>query len=61
MDHDRQDGEGIGPQEYTGVKMEVLEWGAGAKPLVEGKFGGRKIFLVAATLRPETMYVILSV
>jgi leucyl-tRNA synthetase len=23
MDHDRQDGEGHGPQEYTGVKLEV--------------------------------------
>ncbi|KZS95395.1 leucyl-tRNA synthetase [Sistotremastrum niveocremeum HHB9708] len=56
MDHDRQEGEGIGPQEYTGVKMEVVEWGAKAKPEVEGKFDGRRIFLVAATLRPETMY-----
>ncbi|KAJ3789356.1 hypothetical protein GGU10DRAFT_404691 [Lentinula aff. detonsa] len=56
MDHDRQDGEGIGPQEYTAIKSEVLEWSAVAKSLVEGKLGGRKVFMVAATLRPETMY-----
>ena len=56
MDHDRQDGEGYGPQEYTGIKMEVLEWSPAAKTLIDGKVGGRKVFLVAATLRPETMY-----
>ncbi|KAK2465536.1 hypothetical protein APHAL10511_002428 [Amanita phalloides] len=59
MDHDRQDGEGIGPQEYTGLKMEVVEWGENALPIVEAakdKLAGRKIHLVAATLRPETMY-----
>ncbi|KAJ7434072.1 hypothetical protein FB451DRAFT_1312782 [Mycena latifolia] len=56
MDHDRSDGEALGPQEYTAVKMEVVEWGADAKDAFEGKVGGRKVFLVAATLRPETMY-----
>ncbi|KAF8494346.1 leucyl-tRNA synthetase [Russula emetica] len=56
MDHDRADGEGIGPQEYTGVKMEVVEWSAAAQKALERKLGGRKVFLVAATLRPETMY-----
>ncbi|EGN94714.1 hypothetical protein SERLA73DRAFT_96086 [Serpula lacrymans var. lacrymans S7.3] len=56
MDHDRQDGEGHGPQEYTAVKMEVVEWSEAAKAEIEGKVGGRKVFLVAATLRPETMY-----
>jgi leucyl-tRNA synthetase len=55
MDHDRQDGEGIGPQEYTAVKIEVLQWSEEAKKEVEGKVGGRKVFLIAATLRPETM------
>lgn len=57
MDHDRQDGEGIGPQEYTGIKMEVVEWSDAAKKSLEGKTGGRTVYLVAATLRPETMYV----
>ena len=57
MDHDRQDGEGIGPQEYTAVKMEVVQWSEEAKKEIEGRVGGRKVFLVAATLRPETMWV----
>ncbi|KAJ6478559.1 hypothetical protein C8R47DRAFT_1138813 [Mycena vitilis] len=56
MDHDRSDGEALGPQEYTAIKMEVAEWGAAAKEAIEGKVGGRTVFLVAATLRPETMY-----
>lgn len=55
MDHDRQDGEGVGPQEYTAMKMEVVEWSQAAKEAIEGKVGGRKVYLVAATLRPETM------
>ena len=57
MDHDRADGEGIGPQEYTGVKMQVTEWSPAAQNALEGKVGGRKVYLVAATLRPETMSV----
>ncbi|KAJ7222478.1 hypothetical protein GGX14DRAFT_428848 [Mycena pura] len=56
MDHDRSDGEALGPQEYTAVKMEVVEWSAGAKNIIGDRVGGRKVFLVAATLRPETMY-----
>ena len=59
MDHDRQDGEGIGPQEYTGIRMEVTEWGENALPILEAakdKLAGRKVYLIAATLRPETMY-----
>ncbi|KAF9496052.1 leucyl-tRNA synthetase [Pleurotus eryngii] len=56
MDHDRSDGEGVGPQEYTAIKMRVLEWSAAAKSEIESQTGGRDIFLVAATLRPETMY-----
>lgn len=57
MDHDRRDGEGLGHQKYTGIKMEVLEWSPASKILIDGKVGGRKVFLVAATLRPETMYI----
>lgn len=53
MDHDRSSGEGVGPQEYTLIKMEALEpLPPKLKPLA--KIG--KIYLVAATLRPETMY-----
>jgi leucyl-tRNA synthetase len=57
MDHDRQSGEGVSPQEYTAVKMEVLEWGPSAESEMLQAIGGRKVWMVAATLRPETMYV----
>jgi len=54
MDHDRQTGEGVGVQEYTLVKQEVL------KPfppvLKELEKLPQKVYLVPATLRPETMY-----
>lgn len=56
MDHDRQSGEGVGPQEYTAIKMEVAHWGVAAARVQE-LVGGRTVVMVAATLRPETMYV----
>ncbi|CEG77935.1 Putative Leucine-tRNA ligase [Rhizopus microsporus] len=59
MDHDRASGEALGPQEYTAIKMEVLEWSDAAKEALissDEKLKGKKIYLVAATLRPETMY-----
>jgi leucyl-tRNA synthetase len=71
MDHDRASGEGVGVQEYTGIKLQVLlnelqdvaKWSVKDKPVgsklaseIVPKLGGRKLFLVAATLRPETMY-----
>ncbi|EEB06943.1 cytoplasmic leucine-tRNA ligase Lrs1 [Schizosaccharomyces japonicus yFS275] len=57
MDHDRKSGEGIGPQEYTGIKMEVCEFPEAAKTdLASVDLNGKKVFMVAATLRPETMY-----
>ncbi|KAH7145475.1 hypothetical protein B0J13DRAFT_595402 [Dactylonectria estremocensis] len=52
MDHDRSEGEGIGPQEYTGLKMKVLKWNERPKELPKDA----NVFLIAATLRPETMY-----
>ncbi|XP_063236573.1 leucine--tRNA ligase, cytoplasmic [Bacillus rossius redtenbacheri] len=52
MDHDRSTGEGVGPQEYTLVKMRLLEPFPPALRAVQG----RAVFLVAATLRVETMY-----
>lgn len=55
MDHDRSEGEALGPQEYTAVKMEVVNWSEAAKKALGGKLDGKKVFLVAATLRPETM------
>ena len=44
-------GEGVGPQEYTLIKMQILD----PKPQIL-KHIEKRIFLVAATLRPETMY-----
>ncbi|KAI9832445.1 MAG: cytosolic leucyl tRNA synthetase [Phylliscum demangeonii] len=57
MDHDRSTGEGIGPQKYTGLKLKVKEWAPDALEVVQSKLlPGSDVFLVAATLRPETMY-----
>ncbi|XP_074651829.1 leucine--tRNA ligase, cytoplasmic-like isoform X2 [Tubulanus polymorphus] len=52
MDHDRSSGEGVGPQEYTLIKLKAV------KPYPEKlkSLSGRDVFLVAATLRAETMY-----
>ncbi|XP_022705875.1 leucine--tRNA ligase, cytoplasmic-like isoform X2 [Varroa jacobsoni] len=52
VDHDRQTGEGVEPQEYTIVKLKIQE----PLPEVLMQLKGYNVFLVAATLRPETMY-----
>ncbi|VEN44598.1 unnamed protein product [Callosobruchus maculatus] len=52
MDHDRATGEGVGPQEYTIMKMMLLE----PYPAKLSTLSKKAIFLIAATLRPETMY-----
>ncbi|KAM3925797.1 leucine--tRNA ligase, cytoplasmic [Leptodactylus fuscus] len=52
MDHDRQTGEGVGPQEYTLIKMKILE----PYPAKISGLKGKNVFLVAATMRPETMF-----
>ena len=53
MDHDRASGEGVGPQEYTLIKMKLVQLQTSSKyPTLQGK----DVYLVAATLRPETMY-----
>jgi leucyl-tRNA synthetase len=57
MDHDRAEGEAVNPQEYTALKLKVLEWAPKAAEAVKGKVpDDAEIFLVPATLRPETMY-----
>lgn len=57
MDHDRSEGEGVGPQEYTALKLKVLEWAPKAEEALKGKIpSGVSVFMVPATLRPETMY-----
>lgn len=75
MDHDRATGEGVGVQEYTGIKLKVLlndllsvpeserdqvkGVAVGAKltsAALQSVLKGKNLFMVAATLRPETMY-----
>ncbi|KZZ97013.1 leucyl-tRNA synthetase, cytoplasmic [Ascosphaera apis ARSEF 7405] len=57
MDHDRTEGEGIGPTEYTAVKLRVKEWSEAASELLKGKIDAdAQVYFVPATLRPETMY-----
>ncbi|PGG98045.1 leucine-tRNA ligase [Blastomyces parvus] len=57
MDHDRTEGEGVGPQEYTALKLKVKEWSPTAQELVKGKIeADANVYFVPATLRPETMY-----
>ncbi|KAH8804005.1 leucyl-tRNA synthetase-like protein [Hyaloscypha sp. PMI_1271] len=57
MDHDRSEGEGVGPQEYTALKLKVKEWAPEAEAAIKGKVPeGADVFFVPATLRPETMY-----
>jgi len=60
-DHDRAEGEQKKPQNYTLIKMRVLE---GETPYTKEKGDqlaeffklGKPIYMVAGTLRPETMY-----
>ena len=57
MDHDRTEGEGVAPQDYTALKLEVKDWAPKALAVIKGKLPeGARVFLVPATLRPETMY-----
>ena len=57
MDHDRSEGEAVGPQEYTALKLKVKEWAPAAAEAIKGKVPeGADVFFVPATLRPETMY-----
>lgn len=53
-DHDRSEGEGVGPQEYTLIKMALVD--AEKRAQISGISEKDEVFLVAATLRPETMY-----
>ncbi|KAI3317236.1 leucyl-tRNA synthetase [Xylariaceae sp. AK1471] len=50
------EGEGISVQQYTAIKMPVLEWAEDAKSAVSSLPANAKVYFVAATLRPETMY-----
>jgi leucyl-tRNA synthetase len=52
-DHDRASGEGVGPQEYTLIKLKALATPPALAAACEGK---GPVYFLAATLRPETMY-----
>lgn len=57
MDHDRASGENVNPQEYTGIKIKMLEWPEKAQEAVKDvPMEGKTVYFIAATLRPETMY-----
>lgn len=57
MDHDRSEGEGVGVQEYTALKLRVKEWPEAAKKIISDKLPeNANVYFVPATLRPETMY-----
>ena len=56
MDHDRQSGEGVGAQEYLAVKIVVNQVGPNASPELTQLVKDSKVYLLAGTLRPETMY-----
>ena len=55
-DHDRSCGEGLGPQEFVLIKMQFLDGERVPEKVKKLLSENKKIFLVAATLRPETMY-----
>lgn len=56
MDHDRAKGEGVGPQEYTLIKMKLVQPYPEKLKFTKKSLKNKPVFLVAATLRPETMY-----
>lgn len=57
MDHDRSEGEGVGVQEYTAMKLKVKEWPEAAQEKLSDVLPkDANVYFVPATLRPETMY-----
>jgi len=57
MDHDRAKGEGVGPTEYTAIKLRVKEWSEQAAKAIDTKIPkDANVYFVPASLRPETMY-----
>lgn len=57
MDHDRTEGEGVAPQDYTALKLRLLEWAPAAAKIAQNAIPAEaSVFFVPATLRPETMY-----
>jgi leucyl-tRNA synthetase len=55
-DHDRSEGEGVGPQEYVLIKLKVLGAEQERHSKMKSLLKDKSVYLVPATLRPETMY-----
>lgn len=55
MDHDRSSGENVGPQEYSLIKIQLVDLPEKIKTNLSAELHD-KVYLVAATLKPETMY-----
>ena len=57
LDHDRASGEGVLVQEYMAIKCKVKKWSESAEKALADKLpSGANVYMVPATLRPETMY-----
>ncbi|AEO70196.1 uncharacterized protein THITE_2121281 [Thermothielavioides terrestris NRRL 8126] len=59
LDHDRATGEGVLVQEYVALKCKVVRWSARASDVLsscDSIPSDADVFMIAATLRPETMY-----
>jgi leucyl-tRNA synthetase len=59
LDHDRASGEGVLAQEYLALKCKVVRWSAPAQGLISASTSipsSADVFMIPATLRPETMY-----
>ncbi|KAF1997813.1 leucyl-tRNA synthetase-like protein [Amniculicola lignicola CBS 123094] len=57
LDHDRAEGESVRVQEYTIIKCKVVQWSERTQNILSGKIpDDANVFMVPATLRPETMY-----
>lgn len=57
LDHDRSVGEGVGVTEYTAIRLPLSEWNHSTAPAALRSLSpATPVVLVAATLRPETMY-----
>lgn len=55
-DHERSVGEGVLPQEYTLIKIQLASFTSAPLAALHEKFPNHSFILPAATLRPETMY-----
>jgi len=57
LDHDRAEGESVRVQEYIALKCKVKQWSEKAQQILSDKLpSDANVFMVPATLRPETMY-----